>query len=84
MHQIHTKAMENSRKSACSAIDIIEWFELLKKCKEEFDIQDVEDDFLCALLEIKKLAFKKSTIRSGFRDTGIVPFNPNYVLEIIG
>jgi hypothetical protein len=42
MHEIHTKAMENSRKSACSAIDIVEWFELLKKCKEEFDIQDVD------------------------------------------
>jgi hypothetical protein len=35
MHEIHTKAMENSRKSACSAIDISEWFEILKKCKEE-------------------------------------------------
>jgi hypothetical protein len=33
MHEIHTKAMENSRKSACSAIDIVEWFELLKKCQ---------------------------------------------------
>jgi hypothetical protein len=42
MHEIHTKAMENSRKSACSAIDITEWFELLKKCKEEFDIQDTD------------------------------------------
>jgi hypothetical protein len=43
-----------------------------------------KDDFLRALLEIKKLAFKKSTIRSGFRATGIVPFNPNHVLETMG
>jgi hypothetical protein len=43
-----------------------------------------KDDFLRALLEIKKLAFKKSTIRLGFRATGIVPFNPNHVLETMG
>jgi hypothetical protein len=43
-----------------------------------------KDDFLRVLPEIKKLALKKSTIRSGFRDTGIVPFNPNHVLETMG
>ena len=43
-----------------------------------------KDDFLRALPEIKKLAFKKSTIRSGFRATRIVPFNPNHVLETMG
>jgi hypothetical protein len=42
MYKIHTKAIENSHKSACSTIDIIEWFELLKKYKEEFDIQDID------------------------------------------
>ena len=42
MHEIHTKAMENSHKSACSAIGIIEWFELFKGCKEEFGIQDAD------------------------------------------
>jgi hypothetical protein len=35
--------VENSRKSACSAIDIVEWFELLKKCKEEFDIWNFDE-----------------------------------------
>jgi hypothetical protein len=42
MYEMHTKAIENSRKSACSAIDIVEWFELLKECGEEFESQDVD------------------------------------------
>jgi DDE superfamily endonuclease len=39
-----------------------------------------KDDFLRAQPEIKKLAFKKSTIKSAFRHTGIWPFDPNHVL----
>jgi hypothetical protein len=42
MPEIHSKVIENSRRSACSTIDIAEWFELPKKCEEEFDIQDVD------------------------------------------
>jgi DDE superfamily endonuclease len=39
-----------------------------------------KDDFLATQPEIKKTAFKKSTIVSSFRQTGIYPFDPKQVL----
>ena len=38
-------------------------------------------DFLKAYIEAYKDVFTKENIQSGFRATGIVPFNPNAVLE---
>jgi DDE superfamily endonuclease len=56
---------------------------LLRKVQEGiFDFG--KDDFLAAQPEIKALAFKKSTILSAWRACGIVPWNPNHVLETLG
>jgi hypothetical protein len=40
-------------------------------------------EFLYALSTIRKKTFKPRTIRHGFRDTGIVPFNPQVVLAVL-
>ena len=42
-----------------------------------------KDDFLAAQPEIKKLAFKKATIKSAFKHTGIWPLNAKMVLQKI-
>jgi hypothetical protein len=47
-----------------------------------FDFE--KDDFLHTQPKIKKLAFKKSTIKSRFCTTGIHPWNLNHVLETLG
>ena len=39
-----------------------------------------KDDFLTLYQEIRLAVFKSATIQSGFRATGIVPFNPDQVL----
>ena len=38
-------------------------------------------EFLGFIQQIRKQAFKESTIRSAFRETGIMPFNPSIILE---
>ena len=40
-------------------------------------------EFLAAFQTFRNQTFKSSTIRHAFRITGIVPFNPNMVLDII-
>ena len=40
-------------------------------------------EFLAAYQTFRNQTFKSSTIRHAFRTTGIVPFNPNMVLDII-
>ena len=40
-------------------------------------------EFLAAFQEFRNKTFKSSTIRHAFRTTGIVPFNPNMVLDVI-
>ena len=37
-------------------------------------------EFLGLIQDIRKKAFKESTIRSAFKKTGIMPFNPNIIL----
>src|ERR1700733_1381199 len=44
---------------------------------DEFTVQD----FLQELDTIRRQTFKRSTILSSFRETGLVPFNPNVVLD---
>ena len=38
-------------------------------------------EFLRLIQQIRKQAFKESTIRSAFKKTGIMPFNPGIILE---
>ena len=38
-------------------------------------------EFLGFIQQIRKQAFKESTIRSAFKKTGIIPFNPNIILD---
>jgi hypothetical protein len=38
-------------------------------------------EFLSAFDGIRKDTFKKTTIHSAFRKTGLIPFNPNVVIE---
>ena len=38
-------------------------------------------EFLGFIQQIRKQAFKESTIRSAFQKTGIIPFNPSIILE---
>jgi hypothetical protein len=40
IHETITKTLANDRKQGLKDFDIKEWFELLKQCKEEFDIDD--------------------------------------------
>lgn len=38
-------------------------------------------EFLAAFTKFRRQAFKSSTIRSAFRETGLIPYNPEVVLE---
>ena len=40
-------------------------------------------EFLAAISDVRRQAFKKSTIHSAFAKTGLIPFNPNVVLQKI-
>lgn len=40
-------------------------------------------EFLAAISDVRRQAFKKSTIYSAFAKTGLIPFNPNIVLQKI-
>jgi DDE superfamily endonuclease len=44
------------------------------------DMKFSKIEFLAALTNIRKQAFKKSTILSAFRKTGIIPFDPQQVI----
>ena len=46
-------------------------------------IQITKVEFLATILDIRRKTFKKSTIYSAFAKTGLIPFNPEVVLQKI-
>ena len=40
-------------------------------------------EFLASLQTIRSQTFKKSTIRSAFKNTGLIPYNPEIVIRKI-